>query len=183
MMPTSEFATITPPNNASRNAPAANTMSTSTSIRPLNRVNTLARRISVTVREGAGGTALVLPWATRVATSAAVRPLDAPGWSGPLVRASVPVMTTSSYGSVGVSSELGPSHLPAVDLVGPVREPQGAQPCVHPGQREVVADPGPPWAWMARSTTRSAMFGTTTLMEEISTAAPLLPTVSIRYAA
>ena len=43
--------------------------------------------------------------------------------------------------------------------------------------------PPPPWAWMARSTTRSAMFGATTLMAEISIAAPLLPTVSISHAA
>ncbi len=43
--------------------------------------------------------------------------------------------------------------------------------------------PPPPWAWMARSTTRSAMFGAITLMAEISIRAPLLPTVSISQAA
>ena len=40
-----------------------------------------------------------------------------------------------------------------------------------------------PNAWMARSTTRSATFGATTLMAAISVRAPLLPTVSISHAA
>ena len=43
--------------------------------------------------------------------------------------------------------------------------------------------PAPPCAWIARSSTRSAMRGATTLICAISDRAALLPTVSIRYAA
>ncbi len=42
--------------------------------------------------------------------------------------------------------------------------------------------PAAPWTWIARSITLSAMFGTATLIPEISVAAALLPTVSIRWA-
>ena len=42
--------------------------------------------------------------------------------------------------------------------------------------------PAAPWTWMARSITLSAMFGMATLMPEISVAADLLPTVSMRWA-
>ena len=42
--------------------------------------------------------------------------------------------------------------------------------------------PAAPWTWMARSMISSAMRGMATLMPEISVAAALLPTVSIRWA-
>ena len=51
----------------------------------------------------------------------------------------------------------------------------------RPGKSPLT--PAPPWAWMARSITRSAMLGATTLIIAISGAAALLPTVSIRCAA
>src|SRR5256885_1696091 len=43
--------------------------------------------------------------------------------------------------------------------------------------------PPPPWSWMARSTTRSVMLGTATLISAIACRAALLPTVSIMDAA
>ena len=43
--------------------------------------------------------------------------------------------------------------------------------------------PPPPWAWIAQSMICCATFGTSTLIIAISARAPLLPTVSIMYAA
>jgi hypothetical protein len=74
MMPITELAMMTPPNSASWGEPDASTITTSRPMRALNLVSTLARRISVTVRDGAGGTSLTRPRRTRSSTSAAVRP-------------------------------------------------------------------------------------------------------------
>ena len=67
----------------------------------------------------------------------------------------------------------------AVHFVRAVGQSQVA-PRPRPRPAEVAADPGAACAWMARSITRSAMFGATTLIMAISARAALLPAVSIR---
>ena len=82
-----------------------------------------------------------------------------------------------------VAAQLTLGDLHAVDLVGTVGEAQRPHAGVHRGQRHVVADAHAAVGLDGRSITRRAMFGTITLMAEISIRAPLLPTVSISHAA
>ena len=74
MMPMALLAMISRPNSPLISEPVASTIRNSTLRIALMRVKTLARTMSDTLREARDGTALVLPSATRVATSASVRP-------------------------------------------------------------------------------------------------------------
>ena len=74
MMPMALLAMMSRPNSPLISDPVASTMRNSTPRMALMRVNTLARTMSPTLREAREGTSLVLPSATRVATSASVRP-------------------------------------------------------------------------------------------------------------
>ena len=74
MMPIALLAMISRPNSPLINDPVASTMMNSTPRIALIRVNTLARTISETLRAARVGTSLVLPSATRSATSASESP-------------------------------------------------------------------------------------------------------------
>ncbi len=97
------------------------------------------------------------------------------------------------------SSSRGPPPLGSSALVA--RAARAGRPCVG-GPRRVhrrcaacgcrrtgeragsrPTTPPAPWAWMARSITRNAMFGTATLIAAISVKAPLAPWLSISQAA
>ena len=62
----------------------------------------------------------------------------------------------------------------AMHLVGPVSQPQRARAAHAEARPKSSLTPAPPWAWMARSITRSAMFGATTLIIAISAARRLV---------
>ena len=74
MMPMALLAMISSPNSPLISDPVASTMTKSTPRMALMRVNTLALTMSETVRAARLGTSLVLPAATRWATSASERP-------------------------------------------------------------------------------------------------------------
>ena len=74
MMPIPLLAMMSRPNRPLISEPVANTMASSTPRIALIRVKTLARTISATLREARLGTSLVLPAATRAATSASESP-------------------------------------------------------------------------------------------------------------
>ena len=74
MMPIALLAMMSRPNSPLITEPVASTMISSTPRIALMRVNTLARTISETLRAARVGTSLVLPSATRCATSASDRP-------------------------------------------------------------------------------------------------------------
>ncbi len=75
MMPIALLATISRPNSPLISDPVDSTMMNSTPRIALMRVKTLARTISETLRAARLGTSLVLPSATRWATSASDRPV------------------------------------------------------------------------------------------------------------
>ena len=75
MMPMELLATISRPNRPLISDPVASTMANSTPRMALMRVKTLALMMSPTLRDARDGTSLVLPSATRAATSASVRPV------------------------------------------------------------------------------------------------------------
>ena len=74
MMPIALLATISSPNAPLITEPVDSTMINSTPRIALIRVNTLARTMSDTLRAARVGTSLVLPSATRWATSASESP-------------------------------------------------------------------------------------------------------------
>ena len=74
-MPMTLLAIISRPNRPLITEPVASTIISSTLRIALMRVKTLARMMSATLRAARCGTALLLPSATRCATSASVRPL------------------------------------------------------------------------------------------------------------
>ena len=74
MMPIALLAMISRPKAPLITEPVDSTMTNSTPRMALMRVNTLARTISDTLRAARVGTSLVLPAATRWATSASVSP-------------------------------------------------------------------------------------------------------------
>ena len=71
MMPMPVLMRMTRPNTASLHDPVTNTMTMAAKMMPLNRVNTLARTMSVDDL-----TALTCPLSVRAATSAAVSPFS-----------------------------------------------------------------------------------------------------------
>lgn len=73
-MPMTLLAMMSRPNIPLINEPVAKTMSSKTPRIALIRVNTLARTICPTVRVTRSGISLLLPSATRCATSASVKP-------------------------------------------------------------------------------------------------------------
>src|SRR5665811_1408897 len=81
----------------------------------------------------------------------------------------------------GVSPELATGQRHLVDLVRAVGQVEHPGLGIELGQQGVLAGI-PPCACMERSMTQVAISGTATLMAEISTAAPRLPTVSINHA-
>ncbi len=85
--PITMFRIITKPKRASRHSPRTRTVPISTLMMALNRVKTLARRISPNVRDDRWSLTLTFPSATRWATSAAVSPRGARVVSGLVMRA------------------------------------------------------------------------------------------------
>src|SRR6476620_6367748 len=75
MMPMAVISAISSPNAPLMTEPVDSTMTSSTPRIALMRVKTLARTMSDTLRAARVGTSLVLPSATRWATSASVRPV------------------------------------------------------------------------------------------------------------
>jgi len=73
-IPITLLATMSKPNMPLITEPVASTMISSTPRIALILVKTLARMMSTTPRVARSGISLPLPWATRCATSASVRP-------------------------------------------------------------------------------------------------------------
>jgi hypothetical protein len=103
---------------------------------------------------------------------------------GPLGRVGVQDGGTAARPrGVPISAELQARHLVVVHLVGAVGQAQVASGGVRRGQTEVVGDPRPPTACIARSIARQDIVGATTLIMAISERAALLPPVSMAQAA
>ena len=82
MMPIALLAMISRPNEPLITEPVDSTMTSSTPRMALIRVKTLALTMSDTLRAARVGTSLVLPSATRWATSASVSPVACNAWDG-----------------------------------------------------------------------------------------------------